>query len=88
MAAGEMSNQCNTLGLLMLEPEVFLDQQRKLKLKTTGISEQELNDLIALRHKARQEKNFAEADRIRLELETKRIQLEDSPDGTKWRVSL
>ena len=88
MAAGTMSKQCNALGLLMLEPEVFLDQQRRLKLKTTGVSEQELNDLIALRHKARQEKNFAEADRIRLELETKRIQLEDSPEGTKWRVSL
>ncbi len=87
MAAGTMSKQCNTMGLLMLEPEVFLDQQRRLKLKTTGVSEQELNDLIALRHKARQEKNFAEADRIRLELETKRIQLEDFPEGTKWRVS-
>ncbi len=87
MAAGAMSNQCNALGLLMLDPEVFLDQQRRLKLKTTGVSEQELNDLIALRHKARQEKNFAEADRIRLELETKRIQLEDFPEGTKWRVS-
>ena len=87
MAAGTMSKQCNAMGLLMLEPEVFLDQQRRLKLKTTGVSEQELNDLIALRHKARQEKNFAEADRIRLELETKRIQLEDFPEGTKWRVS-
>ena len=88
MAAGTMSKHCNALGLLMLEPEVFLDQQRRLKLKTTGVSEKDLNDLIALRHKARQEKNFAEADRIRLELETKRIQLEDSPEGTKWRVSL
>ena len=87
MSAGAMSMQCNALGLLMLDPEVFLDEQRRLKLKTTGVSEQELNDLIALRHKARQEKNFAEADRIRLELETKRIQLEDFPEGTKWRVS-
>ncbi len=86
-AADTISKQCNALGLLMLEPEVFLDQQRRLKLKATGVSEKDLNDLIALRHKARQEKNFAEADRIRLELETKRIQLEDFPEGTKWRVS-
>jgi cysteinyl-tRNA synthetase len=71
----------------MLAPWTFFDQQRKLKLKTTGIDEQELKELIALRHKARQEKNFAEADRIRLELEAKHIQLEDSPEGTKWRVS-
>ena len=30
MAAGTMSKQCNAMGLLMLEPEVFLDQQRRL----------------------------------------------------------
>jgi cysteinyl-tRNA synthetase len=87
MAAGNLLKYCNTLGLLMLAPGTFFDQQRKLKLKTTGISEQDLNELITLRHKARQEKNFAEADRIRLELEAKHIQLEDSPEGTKWRVS-
>ena len=86
-AADSLSKQCNTLGLLMLEPQIFLNQQRRLKLKTTGISENELNDLIALRHKARLEKNFAEADRIRLELEAKHVQLEDFPEGTKWRVS-
>ena len=28
------------------------------------------------------------SDRIRKEFEEKRIQLEDSPEGTKWRVSL
>ncbi len=87
-AAESLLKQCRALGLLMLEPQVFLDQQRRLKLKTTGIREQELSDLIALRHKARQEKNFAEADRIRLELEAKHVLLEDSPEGTKWRVSL
>jgi cysteinyl-tRNA synthetase len=87
MAAGALLKYCNTLGLLMLAPGTFFDLQRKLKLKTTGISEQDLEALIELRHKARQEKNFAEADRIRLELEAKHIQLEDSPEGTKWRVS-
>jgi len=86
-AADSMSKHCRIMGLLMLDPQVFFDQQRKLKLKTTGISETELNSLIALRHKARQEKDFAEADRIRRELEEKHIHLEDFPQGTKWRVS-
>jgi cysteinyl-tRNA synthetase len=86
-AADVLCRHCNTLGLLTLSPGLFLDRQRRLKLKKTGISEQDLNVLIALRNKARQEKNFAEADRIRLELEAKHIQLEDSPEGTKWRVS-
>ena len=88
MSADSLVKHCRTMGLLMLAPEVFFDLQRRLKLKTTGMSEEELNDLIALRHKARSEKNFAEADRIRKVLEDRRIQLEDSPEGTKWRVSL
>ena len=88
MSTDSLLKHCRLMGLLMLEPEVFFNRQRKLKLKTTGVSEEELNELIALRHKARFEKNFAEADRIRKELEEKRIQLEDSPEGTKWRVSL
>ncbi len=86
-AADTLCKYCNTLGLLTLSPQIFFDRQRKLKLKKTGIGEQDLNELIALRNKARQEKNFAEADRIRIELEAKHIQLEDSPEGTKWRVS-
>ncbi len=86
-AAGSLIRNCRAMGLLVLEPQVFFDQQRKLKLKTTGLSEKELEHLIALRHKARQEKNFAEADRIRRDLEEKHVYLEDSPEGTKWRVS-
>ncbi len=87
-AAAALTCQCKILGLLSLAPAEFFDRQRQLKLKTTGVTEDDLNDLIALRHRARQEKNFAEADRIRLELEAKHIYLEDSPHGTKWRVNL
>lgn len=87
-AAGVLIAQCNVLGLLASEPEEFFDRQRRLRLKSTGVSEEELERLIELRAKARQEKNFAEADRIRKELEEKRIQLEDSPRGTRWRVNI
>ncbi len=87
-SADSLYKHCRTMGLLMLEPKDFFDRQRKLKLKKTGITEQELNSLISLRNKARLEKNFAEADRIRRELEAKHVYLEDSPEGTKWRVSL
>ncbi len=88
MSADVLLTHCNILGLLQSEPMEFLDTQRKLKLKSTGVTEDELKELIALRHKARREKDFAEADRIRKELDGKRIQLEDSPDGTTWRVSI
>ena len=87
-AADALLKQSNILGLLMIDPEVFLDRQRRLKLKATGLSEEELDRLIEMRHQARQDKNFAEADRIRKELEEKRIQLEDLPRGTRWRVGI
>jgi cysteinyl-tRNA synthetase len=41
--------------------------------------------LVAQRNKARQDKNFAEADRIRKELEAKGIELIDKKGTTTWR---
>ena len=46
--------------------------------------EAEIVDLIIARQTARREKNYAEADRIRDELKTKGIMLEDTPQGVKW----
>ncbi len=46
--------------------------------------DEEIEKLIALRTKARQEKNWAESDRIRDELKAKGIVLEDTPQGVKW----
>ena len=44
-----------------------------------------IEDLIARRNEAKKSRNFAEADRIRDELKTKGVVLEDGPGGTKWR---
>lgn len=44
----------------------------------------EIEKLIELRTKARKEKNWAEADRIRDELKAQGIVLEDTPQGVKW----
>ena len=45
----------------------------------------ELKKLIDEREKARKEKNFAKADRIREELKQKGIVLEDTKDGVRWK---
>ncbi len=42
--------------------------------------------LIAERTKARKEKNWAEADRIRDELKARHVVLEDTPQGVKWKI--
>lgn len=44
-----------------------------------------IEKLITLRNKARKEKNYNEADRIRNELKKAGIVLEDTPDGTVWK---
>jgi cysteinyl-tRNA synthetase len=70
------------LGLLQQEPEVWFKQQAP---GSSGPSDTEIDNLIAARLIARKVKNFAEADRIRDELATQGVILEDKAGGTIWR---
>ncbi|HLJ73074.1 MAG TPA: DALR domain-containing protein, partial [Thermoanaerobaculia bacterium] len=47
--------------------------------------DQSVEKLIDARNAARRARNFAESDRIRDELLSKGILLEDTPGGTRWR---
>jgi len=48
--------------------------------------EEEIEELIAAREKARKEKDWARADSIRDELKKKNILLEDTPQGVRWKI--
>lgn len=48
---------------------------------------EEIERMIELRLKAKKEKNYAEADRIRAELLERGIVLEDTPNGTKYKIN-
>lgn len=50
--------------------------------------DKEIEGLIERRNQAREDKNWAEADRVRDELLQKGIILEDTKEGTKWKRKL
>jgi cysteinyl-tRNA synthetase len=57
-------------------------------VKEINLSEEAILLKITERKKARDTKDWAEADRIRNELEEKGIILEDKKDGTRWKVRI
>jgi len=84
-ALEEINHFGNTLGILEYQPDEYL-QGHKLEKASSGITEEEIQELIEERISARKEKNWARADEIRDELDAKGILLEDKAEGTLWRV--
>ncbi len=70
------------IGILEAEPESFLQTwSREL-----SINKDTINILIKEREQARIEKNWPLADQIRDDLLTQGIELEDTRNGTTWRI--
>jgi cysteinyl-tRNA synthetase len=73
------------LGILELDPDEYLKRE-KLSKRPLEITEEEIEELVKERAAARREKNWKRADEIREYLSSKGIVLEDTPQGTIWRV--
>jgi cysteinyl-tRNA synthetase len=54
--------------------------------RSASVDEAKITELINVRNTARAEKNWAESDRVRDELDAMGIVLKDGPDGTSWEV--
>ena len=79
---GEKEELAATLDFLGLYDAKFLSRE----VKNLSVDESFINEQIALRLVAKQEKNFAEADKIRKSLLEKGISLEDVSGGkTIWK---
>ena len=75
------TSACNFIGLLN-ETEIEWLEFKKNKL---SINEAEILDKIEQRNKARKDKNYEEADKIRDELLDKGVLIEDKDDKTTWK---
>ena len=73
------------LNLLQSDPAAMVKSLRQKPLDL-GISPEEIERLIAGRTQARKDMDYAKADSILKDLLEKGILLEDTPQGTIWRV--
>ena len=84
--AGCLCRLGNILGLLQTEPELYFRESASVQTPETGVvTEVEIEDLLARRIAAREAKDWAEADRIRDELDAAGVVIEDGSSGTTWR---
>jgi cysteinyl-tRNA synthetase len=71
--------------LVTLAEILGLQIQPETRDVENGLTDPQIADLIEQRQAARKSRNFAEADRIRNELQSQGISVIDSPDGiTRW----
>jgi cysteinyl-tRNA synthetase len=79
-AAAQLKALGSILGLLQRDPQAFLQSARG-----AALSDEDVEAKIEARLAAREARKYAEADRIRKELEASGVILEDGAKGTTWR---
>jgi cysteinyl-tRNA synthetase len=80
--ARQLKHLAGVIGLLGRSPQAFLQGGTLID----GLSDVDVATQINARAQAKKDKNFSEADRIRADLLSRGIVLEDKPGGlTEWR---
>lgn len=80
--AATLINLASIIGILEAKPEYFLQNW----MSALPIEQDKINELILMRNQARLEKQWQLADEIRDDLMRQGIELEDTQNGTTWRI--
>jgi cysteinyl-tRNA synthetase len=87
-AAAELRRLGGVLGLLAQDPASYLLSLRDLRARLLKLDPAAVQAAIEQRSEARKARDFTRADQIRADLSAKGVILEDSPQGTKWRIEM
>ena len=78
---GAILRMGEVLGIATLDPEAYFKSQAR------DVDAAVIEEFIARRAAARKARDWAEADRLRDELTTMGVAIEDRPEGTVWRMA-
>jgi len=76
------------LGIGGAQPSEFFDALKAQRMAAQGTEISEVEALIDARGKARADKNWEEADRIRDALAALQVEVMDRPEGSTWRARI
>ncbi len=82
-----LRDRARVMALLQEPPGEFLRRLDDLLLEKKQIKRSDIDALVASRAKARENKNFEQADQLRQKLNELGISVQDSADKTEWEVS-
>ena len=77
-----LMSSANLLGILQQNPEEWLGYSKV----DNSVNQNKIQELIDKRNIARSSKDFGLADQIRSQLNEMNIEIEDTPDGTIWKI--
>ena len=84
--ADAIQGAARVIGLLNQDPDVYIRKRNLEALGLLGMTESDVLKVIEERARAREKKDWTDADRIRDELAARGITLQDGPDGTTWTI--
>jgi cysteinyl-tRNA synthetase len=86
IGAAALKKMGETLGLFLADPKAFLAGQQQKKIEELKLDTKLIETLIAERSAARAAKDWSKADDKKMALTSMGVILEDTPEGTLWKV--